>query len=117
MLLSITAASLKGISRTKIAIIVNRHPPSVSLPTQDIRTFYLTASPKQWPLTYEAVETVCGKKACIENKLFCARVLNLQAEDAEKIVSIGYMTPAPGKFSVLPQIKILYNMYQRLLEH
>jgi hypothetical protein len=87
ILLSVTAASWKGVSSTTIGVIVNFENPIESLSLQDIRTYYLTSNNKTWSATQQPVIAVSRQRACIENELFCARLLQMPAEDAQKYCS------------------------------
>jgi ABC-type phosphate transport system substrate-binding protein len=84
MLLSVTAASWKDVSPTKIGVIINAENPTASLSPQDIRTYYLTAINKTWPATQQPVVPVSRQQTCMENELFSARILQMPAEDALK---------------------------------
>jgi ABC-type phosphate transport system substrate-binding protein len=84
MLVSITAASWKGVKQTQLAILINKANPAESLSETDARLYFLSAGRNTWPLTQEPVETVCRQNACIENELFSARVLHISSEDMQK---------------------------------
>jgi hypothetical protein len=94
MLLSVTAASWKGTAPAKIAIIVNQANPVTSLKSQEVRSFYLTTRLQTWPGTKQVAQAVCRQNACIENELFCARVLHMPAEDVEKYRFSKHHSPA-----------------------
>jgi ABC-type phosphate transport system substrate-binding protein len=94
MLLSITASSWKGVSRTQIGVIVNAENPTLSLSPQDIRTYYLTSNNKTWPATQQPIVAVSREYVCLEKELFCARILQMPTEDAEKFCfNKPYATP------------------------